>query len=84
VAVFESAADDQVAEQLLVEAATAIERIAIALDPSTDLPLAIYGSVGRALLPRLTPITRDRCIATPRDAPHGALTLIRQWLSKNP
>jgi glucosamine kinase len=84
VAVFESAADDQVAEQLLVEAATAIERILIALDPSTDLPLAIYGSVGRALLPRLTPITRDRCIATPRDAPHGALTLIRQWLSKNP
>ncbi|MES2585234.1 MAG: BadF/BadG/BcrA/BcrD ATPase family protein [Pseudomonadota bacterium] len=83
-AVFESAASDPVAEQLLTEAATAIERMAAALDPQGALPLAIFGSVGRQLLPRLASATRARCIASPQDAVHGALTLVHQSLEKSP
>lgn len=82
--VFESAAHDPVAEALLAEAASAVERMAAALDPQAQLPLAICGSVGRQLLPRLAGTTRARCIASPQDAVHGALTLVHQSLEKSP
>lgn len=82
--VFESAAHDPVAEALLAEATAAIERMAHALDPLGALPLAICGSVGRQLLPRLAGATRARCIASPQDAVHGALTLVHQSLEKSP
>ncbi len=82
--VFESAAKDSVAEALLAEAAAAIERMATALDPQATLPLAVCGSVGRQLLPRLASATRARCIASPQDAVHGALTLVHQSLEKSP
>lgn len=80
--VFASAANDPVAEALLAEAAAAIERMAAALDPQSTLPLAICGSVGRQLLPRLTSDTRARCIASPLDAVYGALMLVHQSLEK--
>jgi glucosamine kinase len=82
--VFESAANDPAAEALLVEAAAALERMAAALDPKAELPLAICGSVGRQLLPRLASATRLRCIASPQDAVHGALTLVHQSLERSP
>lgn len=82
--VFASAAHDPVAEALLVEAAAAIERMATALDPQATLPLAVCGSVGRQLLPRLAGATRARCIASPQDAVHGALTLVHQSLEQSP
>jgi glucosamine kinase len=79
-----ASATDPAAEALLVEAAAAIERMAAALDPEATLPLAICGSVGRQLLPRLAGATRARCIASPRDAVHGALTLVHQSLEQSP
>ncbi|MES2947221.1 MAG: BadF/BadG/BcrA/BcrD ATPase family protein [Pseudomonadota bacterium] len=82
--VFDSAASDPVAEALLAEAAAALERMAAALDPQANLPLAICGSVGRQLLPRLAHATRARCIASPQDAVHGALTLVHQSLEQSP
>ena len=82
--VFESAANDPVAKALLAEATAAIERMAAALDPHGTLPLAICGSVGRQLLPRLAGATRARCIALSQDAVHGALTLVHQSLEKSP
>jgi glucosamine kinase len=66
-----------------VEAAAAIERMAAALDPQGTLPLAICGSLGRQLLPRLASTTRARAIASPQDAVHGALTLVHQSLEKS-
>lgn len=83
-AIFACAQSDPVAESLLTEAATALEHMAAALDPQAALPLAIYGSVGRALMPRLAPATRDRCIGTPQDAAYGALTLVHQLLEETP
>lgn len=82
--VFASAASDPVAEALLADAAGALERMAAALDPQANLPLAVCGSVGRQLLPRLAGATRARCIASPQDAVHGALTLVHQSLEKSP
>lgn len=82
--VFASAASDHAAEALLVEAAAALERMAAALDPQAALPLAVCGSVGRQLLPRLAGATRARCIASPQDAVFGALTLVHQSLEKSP
>lgn len=81
--VFESAASDPAAEALLVEATAAIERMAHALDPRATLPLAICGSVGRQLLPRLASATRARATASPQDAVHGALTLVHQSLEQS-
>ena len=82
--VFDCAASDPVAEALLTEATLAIERMAHALDPHSALPLAIYGSVGRQLLPRLASATRARCVASPQDAVYGALTLVHQSLESSP
>ena len=82
--VFTSAASDPAAEALLVQAAAAIERMAAALDPQAALPLAMCGSVGRQLLPRLASATRARCITSPQDAVYGALTLVHQSLEKSP
>jgi glucosamine kinase len=82
--VFTSAASDPTAEALLLDAAGAIERMAAALDPQAALPLAVCGSVGRLLLPRLAGATRARCVASPQDAVHGALTLVHQSLEKSP
>lgn len=82
--VFDCAHSDTVAENLLRDAAAALESMATALDPQAVLPLAIYGSVGRSLMPRLAPATRDRCIPTPRDAAYGALTLVQQLLEETP
>ncbi len=82
--VFDCAASDPAAEALLVDATVAIERMAHALDPHAALPLAIYGSVGRQLMPRLASATRARCVASPQDAVHGALTLVHQSLEPSP
>lgn len=83
-ATFEAAADDPVAENMLREAAAAIDRMAAALDPRAALPLAIYGSVGRKLVSRMARATRERCVDSPQDAAHGALHLVHQLLEKSP
>lgn len=78
--VFDTAPADPAAENLLNEAARALEAIAHALDPAQVLPLAICGSIGEQLKNRLTPAARARCVQAHQDATHGALHLIRAAL----
>lgn len=77
-AVFEYEALDPAAARLLDNAAAALERIARALDYRGRLPLAVSGSIGQRLLPRLSGELRERLVA-PADEPiAGALGLIRR------
>lgn len=78
--VFECADTDPVALALVERAAQAIEQMAQALDPCGNLALAICGSVGRELQPRLSATVRSRCVSSDCDAAHGALTLIQRTL----
>ncbi len=78
--VFECAHADPAANDLLIEAAAALDAMALALDPRGKLPLAVCGSIGLQLKPHLAKITLARCVDARFDAPHGALLLIRTAL----
>ena len=65
--VFDSAAADTVAAQLLQRAT------AEALDPHGTLPLAITGSIGQRLAAQLPTALRARCVAPAGDSAQGAL-----------
>lgn len=73
--VFEHAAMDATAEQLLAAAARALDDLARALPP---VPLALGGSIAERLQDRLAPATRARLVAPQGDAMDGALWLARQ------
>ncbi|MGE4242322.1 BadF/BadG/BcrA/BcrD ATPase family protein [Ramlibacter sp.] len=77
-AVFEYEASDPFAAQLLDRAAACIEGIAWALDPPGDLPLALAGSIGLRLAPRLTPELRERLVEAAEPPTMGALRLARR------
>jgi glucosamine kinase len=79
--VFDAAPADSFAADLLDRAARALEEIAAALDPEGTLPLAVCGSIGQKLLPRLGTPIRARCLEPAGDAAQGALRLVRQALS---
>ncbi len=79
--VFDAAATDPFAAQLLDRAARALEEIAAALDPEGALPLAVCGSIGQALLPRFDASIRARVVHPAGDAADGALRLVRQALN---
>lgn len=79
--VFETAPEDAMAERLLAHATRALEAMARTLDPAGSLPLALMGSVGRRLAPRLAPELRARCVEPQGDAAEGALHLIRRQLA---
>lgn len=74
--VFESAATDPIAEQLLKRAAQELELLANALDPAGTLPLAVSGSIGRALQSRMSTALNERMVEPQFDAVFGALLLI--------
>ncbi|HKX44557.1 MAG TPA: BadF/BadG/BcrA/BcrD ATPase family protein [Burkholderiaceae bacterium] len=77
--VFEAeAAGDAVASGLLEAAAAAIEAMTHALDPDGRVPLAISGSVGERLAPRLSATLRARQVAVAAGADVGALKLIQR------
>ena len=78
--VFDSAATDSKARQILDDAALALDELALALDPSGRLPLAIVGSIGQRLQERLAPLIRSRLVEPAGDAVDGALHLIRARL----
>lgn len=80
--VFDTAPEDAMAERLLGHATRALEAMARALDPAGTLPLALMGSVGRRLAPRLAPELRERCVEPQGDAAEGALHLIRRHLAE--
>lgn len=82
--VFDLAASDTRAGQLLQAAADELARLAQALQPTglTDgLPLVVAGSVGERLVPRL-PAALQACLVPPAgDALDGALQRVRQALA---
>ena len=78
--VFDTAATDPAAEDLLRQAAQALDAIALALDTTQTLPLAICGSIGEQLKGRLSQSTLARCVPAQQDATYGALHLIHKAL----
>ncbi len=78
VGVFDAAAADPAATELLRQAAQALECMALALDGRGELPLVICGSVGLRLFDRLPAALRSRCVDAVDGPAAGALTLIRQ------
>lgn len=76
--VFEHEARDPAAAALLRRATAALEAMAFAIDPKGQLPLAVCGSVGLRLAPRMSPALRSRQVAAAHGSEAGALTLIRR------
>ncbi|MBL0428826.1 BadF/BadG/BcrA/BcrD ATPase family protein [Ramlibacter alkalitolerans] len=81
-AVFECEAGDPVAAGLLQQATAALEDLALAIDPRGRLPLAIAGSIGERLAPRMRPALRSRLVPPKAGAAEGALTLARRLLEE--
>ena len=70
---------DPVAQALLNEAARALECLADVLDPESQLPVAVCGSVGQRLQRRLSNALQSRCVVPAHDASHGALMLAMNY-----
>ncbi len=83
--VFDTAAEDAAAENILREATTAIETIIRTLDRDAQLPMVIAGSLGTRLSARLSTQLRSntKLVAAQADAAAGALTLIATHLKRN-
>jgi glucosamine kinase len=78
--VFEHEADDPGAAALMQLAADDLEAMAVALDPEGRLPLALCGSLGRLLEPRLSAALRTRCVPPAADSAAGAVHLVHRSL----
>jgi len=78
--VFDYESDDPAAAALLLQATAALETMAWAIDAKGRLPLAVCGSIGRRLAPRMSPALRSRLVEAAGDAATGALMLARQAL----
>jgi glucosamine kinase len=83
-AVFDCEAFDPVAAGLLAQATSALEELALAIDPRGRLPLAVHGSIGERLVPRMRPFVRSRIVAAQAGAAEGALMLARRALQEEP
>lgn len=81
-AVFECEADDPAAAGLLQRATEALEELALAVDPRGRLPIAVAGSVGERLAPRMRPFVRGRLVTAREGAAAGALMLARRALAQ--
>lgn len=81
-AVFECEAADPVAAGLLQQATEALESLVLAIDPGGRLPVAMSGSIGERLAPRMRPFVRGRFVAPRDSAAAGALRLARRLLRK--
>lgn len=77
-AIFDAEASDPAAANLLSHAVASLDATALALDPHGGLPLAVCGSIGQRLAPRLSPAVRSRCVEAAAGPAAGALTLIRR------
>jgi glucosamine kinase len=78
--VFDAAASDSLAADVLDAAARALDDIALALDPEGALPLVVSGSVGTRLTARMASEVHARLVEPAGDAVDGALRLIRATL----
>jgi len=83
-AVFDSAATDPRAAELLIAAAAALQQLVTGMDLSGSLPIGILGSVGQRLQLLLPKQTRVRCVEPAADAVEGALLMIREDIGKPP
>lgn len=81
-AVFECEATDPAAARMLQEATGALEELALAIDPRGRLPVAVAGSIGERLAPRMRPAVRSRLVTAKGGAAEGALTLARRLLEE--
>lgn len=79
-AVFECEGTDPAAARLLQQATEALEELALAIDPRGRLPLAVAGSIGERLVPRMRPALRARIVPAQAGAAEGALMLARRAL----
>lgn len=78
--VFDSAPSDAVAADLIARAIAELERLAFALDPDADLPLALSGSIALRLAPKFSPALQARLVPAQGDSADGALLMLRQSL----
>jgi glucosamine kinase len=81
-AVFECESTDPAAARLLEQATAALEDLALAIDPRGRLPLAVAGSIGERLAPRMRPFVRTRIVPARGGAAEGALMLARSALRR--
>ena len=77
-AVFECEESDPAAARLLAQATSALEKLALAIAPRGRLPLAVAGSVGERLAPRMRPFVRGRIVPAQAGPAEGALMLARR------
>ena len=77
-AVFECEDSDPAAARLLAQATSALEELALAIDPRGRLPLAVAGSIGERLAPRMRPFVRSRIVPAQAAAAQGALMLAQR------
>jgi len=80
--VFDHAPNDPVAAGLVADAVSELERLAHALDPQAELPLALCGSVALRLSSEFSGTIRARCVAPEGDSADGALHLVRSALQR--
>lgn len=80
--VFEHADTDPAAQTFVNEAVAELEKLAAALDPSGDLPMALCGSIALRLGPLFSPALRQRCVPPQGDSAAGALLMIRRAISE--
>lgn len=73
---------DPVAQGFVAEAVVELERLALALDPAGELPLALCGSVAQRLAPQFSGTIAGRCVSPQGDSADGALHLIRGALQR--
>jgi len=75
------AARDDIARSMMDRAALEIEKMALALDPSGQLPLALCGGLALVLRDYLPTALQQRAATPLADSAAGGLLLIRQHLS---
>jgi glucosamine kinase len=80
--VFEHADNDPAAHALVAQAVAELEQLALALDPSQQLPLSLAGSVAQRLAALFSGNIRARCVSPQGDSADGALRLVRGALSE--
>ncbi|SEL51822.1 glucosamine kinase [Roseateles sp. YR242] len=79
--VFEQAQADPAAQALVEAAVGELEALALALDPTQQLPLSLAGSVAQRLGALFSGNIRARCVSPQGDSADGALRLVRGALS---
>ncbi|MDP5008826.1 MAG: ATPase [Glaciimonas sp.] len=74
-------AHSAVASSIMEKAGVEIAKLALALDPSEQLPLALCGGLAVPLHPYLPPALQQRALSPLADSATGGLILIRQQLA---